>query len=243
MNHPISKRIEAEQPLTVPQIAQLEYSHRKDAAQFASIDAALAMKGIVASGLMETLQTEHQARAVSGEAPLADIDGLQGFLFQDLPHLPLDWKAVGLSLGAYVATSAVKRSRDYEAYGRELGETFAAAQGSLEFTPHTPRSLKRFQRTQRVKRATATVVAMSAAYKIGENLTTIQNMLAGGSVALAGAVSPRIIDKVRARQQSTQARKHRATRSPSNAVTAYSVTHRPELMAEYDPELNPNRYS
>lgn len=228
-------------PLTVPQIAQLEFDRRRDEAEFASVDTALAMKGILVSGLMEALQTEHKVNAAAGKAPMDDMNGIQGFLFQEIPQLPFDWKAIGLTLGAYVATNTVKRHRGYQTYGRELDKTLKAVQGSDEFIPHTTKSLKRFQRVQRLKRAAATTVAMAAAYKVGENLTTVQNMFAGGSVALTGIISPRLIDKIKT-SRAVKTGVNTTLPGEASEISSSSATHHPELMNEYDPELDPNRY-
>jgi hypothetical protein len=109
-------------------------------------------------------------------------------LMDALGHAPLDWKAAGVSVGAFVAISATDRIRRHLRFNRDAKDEMRHLATAEQFRPATRTETNRRRRRERCGRGILTAAGCFVTYKAGEHGTVGQDAIAQGALITGSLV-------------------------------------------------------
>jgi len=184
-------------PLDTAAIHQLlsnEQYHRGGDAAYGMFDMYLSVKGMMATTLGATLQQELMRNPAEREI----IKGSHA-PFALMAEAPFDWKGVTLALGAFALTNAATRVRNYHRMDQDSAKALAQIYSGEQYIPATKRQAMVRRAGQRIGRGAVTAAACYGAYKVGEQLNTIDDLYGGVGLAATGMATIQVA-KHRAKQ-------------------------------------------
>ncbi|MCW1908784.1 MAG: hypothetical protein KIH63_005590 [Candidatus Saccharibacteria bacterium] len=162
----------------------VEMIHAREGASDGHWDVAAGIKGVVAGGILEIIQTDLEAARAQG-------DKISSNWFVQMADLPVDWKAVATAGAAFALTSGARRATKPFTVGADIKRALEAARTAESSQAHTLDSYRRFRRLRTLREGVVTIAATGGAYELGTQLTPQQNLLAG--VALAAVTATKVV--------------------------------------------------